>query len=314
MSRVYWHSLHGEAELHGSERMWLAHIVNRVAAAAWDIGDEYSNSFEHGIKIMEMLVPGRDHYLQEYLEKALAQERLNHVKFSAAHYGGDSNFDPERRFMSSLRTCLRVGELELLVAGHRLSTSNIELNTALAVGTDVVALAAKIHGWCETHCYIEGVDREWVADIIDEGLSIGIYRQGLWYDADYHQTAWERRENTNKKWVEQGWDEVTKLLRSRNDEPVVLSYSVTDSFPDEMYATDFVRTDEEDERWYDLSSEERWALALSGLRTQKPWARISPQTLRSVTFHAGVTIYDLFAPDRDERVKAAFANVEAEEA
>lgn len=46
---------------------------------------------------------------------------------------------------------------------------------------------------------------------------------------------------------------------------------------------------------------------MGALRERRPWARLAPDTLTEVTFGPPVTIYDLFAPDRDERVRTAFA-------
>lgn len=52
--------------------------------------------------------------------------------------------------------------------------------------------------------------------------------------------------------------------------------------------------------------------ALAGLRRKQPWARIAPDTLATSSFGPMVTVYDLFAPDRDERVRRA-AGLPAEE-
>lgn len=216
--------------------------------------------------------------------------------------------------------------LPLEVAGAELHSNNVELNTALAVGNEPLALAAKIHGWCESHCWVDGPDRNWLADIIDAGLEAGLYRRGIWY---------EPAPGAERKWSSQGWESVTELLRSRDDGPVVLSYSVCDQFPnshiagwkppfDEAWKPDWAeggglaeweamsaeekgehQRDSRHDEWYDLSGEQQWAMAMDGLRRERPWAQLGPDTLRDITFHLPVTIFDLFAPDRDERVRRA---------
>jgi hypothetical protein len=58
-------------------------------------------------------------------------------------------------------------------------------------------------------------------------------------------------------------------------------------------------------RWYELPTDERWRLGMAGLYWERPWAQLTPDTLAEVMFGPPVTVWDLFAPDRDERVRAA---------
>ncbi len=207
-----------------------------------------------------------------------------------------------------------MGDVIFHVAGHEMNVSNVNLNTALVAGSPPVQLAAKIHGWCESHCWVDGPDREWMAGIIDAGLTTGIYRRRL-----HDERA-------------QGWEDVQALLRARDDEPVVLSYSVGDGFPNRDIARvlptgatrpkDWAEYDtwpEEqqrawneacaaaDERWGAMSHEAQWAAAMDGLTERRPWAQLTPDNLADVGFGSFVTVYDLIAADRDERVTAAFA-------
>lgn len=155
----------------------------------------------------------------------------------------------------------------------------VMLNTALRMGNDQVKLFARIHAQCEIHPYIEGKNRAWLAGIIDRGLELGMYRP------------------------KQGWDEVSTLLKSRDDEPVVLSYSVCEQFPHSMYDSDFVRgEDGVDDEWYDLSIEERWNRCMKTLRGEGPKARpeISPETYQDYYFNCGT---DLFTIQNAERAQ-----------
>lgn len=161
----------------------------------------------------------------------------------------------------------------------------------------------------------------------------GIYRRGLWY-ADGPNLP-------KDKWSDQGWDQVAAFLRARDDEPVVLSYSAESGFPnseiagweppidpdwrpdwavdsgldewlamDDASRADYAREAAMD-GWYDLPAAERWEQSMAGLRRERPWARLSPDTLTEVYFHLPVTVYDLLATDRDERVRAAANLVDA---
>lgn len=338
MSRIYFHSPSGDAELHGSERVWLGHVAEGPAVAAWDL--DRSSALERCTEILAMVpeVPDGAHganYLHTYLREALAQAERNKVCYKGWGPGqpmrGQPDHEPIHRLVKSLQVSLRVQGVTLNVAGVELRSANLDLNTALVAGSDPVRLAAKIHGWCEAHAYVEGPDRAWMATIIDQGLKAGIYRHGLWYA--------DQPDGPKDKWSDQGWEGVQALLRSRDDEPVVLSYSVCDQFPNrevanwgppslpDDWAPDWVVDDKgreewaalsEDDRasywhdhasdlWYDLPAEQRWESAMAGLRAERSWARLGPDTLAEVTFGLPVSVYDLFAPDRDERIRAAAA-------
>lgn len=345
MSRVYFHSPSGEAELRGSERAHLNFVAYGPAGAAWGLSRHTDLDWMAGVIGLIPEVPDGQYganYLHTYLREAQAEHARNHELYKAWKPGmpgpyGES-YDASRRLRSSLKTRLAgsLSDTVFVVAGRRLHAGDLALNTALAVGSDPIKLAAKIHGWCEAHAWVDGPDRAWLAEIIDEGLAVGVYRRGIWY-ADQPDTP-------RDKWSSQGWEEVQAHLRSRDDEPCVMSYSVCDQFPNrhtaawepppmpDDWAPSWADTDEglaewerdyptaEDKAaryldgagdgWYELPVDEQWRLAMAGLRADKPWAQLSPDTL-DTTFGPAVTVYDLLATDRDERISAAFAGEQA---
>lgn len=319
MSRVYFHSPSGTAELNGSELHHLRRVAEGPSEAAWNLDGH--GSLERAAYILDMATERTTRhdtatYLKADLRKAQEADRT-----------GAGVFDAVTRFVNALKTVLRVEGLDLDVAGVRLRTANVDLNTALVAGSDVVQLAAKIGHWAESHCWVEGSDRRWLADIIDRGLDAGIFRRGFWFPS--------APSGPKDKWSDQGWDQVLELLRARDDEPVVLSYSVENSFPnaeiadweptidpdwrpdwaDDEGLAEWRAMSEEDrghqareaamDDWYDLPDAEKWDRAMVGLRCERPWARLAPDTLGEMYFHLPVTVYDLLAPDRDERVRAA---------
>lgn len=322
MSRLYWHTKERTAELHGSEYHHLRSVAYGPAEAAW--GLNRPGGFDRASEIMTLVAPGSDdHGLRKAWEEAQAANRRQ-------------DYEPARRFVGWLETALRVGSLDLDVAGVRLRTGNLEANTALVAGSDVIRIAAKVGYWAGDHCWAEGPDRKWLADIIDEGLRTGIYRRGLWY-VD-RPCDGQPADQPDRTWSDQGWDEVLTLLRESDSGPVILSYSVDERFPNRTVADwtppalpdDWMpaswadsaegraewaampdedkaeyRNDRADETWSELPEAERWELAVAGLRRRKPWARLGPDTLTEYTFHYPVTVYDLFAPDRDDRVRRA---------
>lgn len=305
MSRVYFHSPSGTTELMGFERAWLGHLAAGPSQAAWDL--DGSGAFDRACAIMEMVVrpPDESDYLQVHWRQAQAQEAANKAVYAAwkpgQPFGGVADHEPIWRFVNSLKLRLSVDGLDLDVAGARLHTKNIDLNTALVAGSDPIRLAAKIHGWCESHCWVDGPDRVWLTGIITRGLETGLYRKSA------------------------GWEAIVAGLLERDDEPVVMSYSVCDPFPDENVGDwmppwpegvprhwDALTEDQQRERderhqaWYDVPADEQWRISFAGLQ-DRPWLQLTPESLAGVTFSSPVTVYDLFASDRDERIQAASA-------
>src|SRR6201987_2782616 len=88
----------------------------------------------------------------------------------------------------------------------------LALNTALGVGGDALRLLARVHGSCEIPGWVDGPHRAWLANIVEEGLANGVLRHA-------HQTQYEN------------WPGVITLLRSTSRTPVVMSYSVSETFP-----------------------------------------------------------------------------------
>jgi len=147
---------------------------------------------------------------------------------------------------------------KLVFAGDEWDLFTTQLNTAAVFGGDAMRFVARVHGQCEIHGYVEGPDRTWLAEIIDEGLDLGILRQ---------ETQGYGR----------GWEDVAQLLRRRSDLPVVMSYSVCDSFPP--------RDPEKDEQM-------SWEAGIAALRA-RPGLRMDPEDWATFRFGDGRHAMDL---------------------
>lgn len=292
MSRIYFHSEHGTAEVNGSERAWLGNLCKNLAFGLLDTSAD---------KILPLIAPG--HYLHD-------QDRTQ--------VGWGLRWD--RTLKTALYVDSDTGNL-LLWRGRRLNALGIYLNTAILIGSDSVKLAARIDGQCEIHAFVEGPNRAWFADLIDQALEDGVFRRGLL---------------RGDVWSEQGWDDVTALLRSRNDGPVVMSYSMEGKFPRREAAEiptpqipdGWQRDGWSVEEWADLDDGERaeywqehvddqwWSQpelarreqAMAGIRSSWKLLEIKPETFGDYRFDEGLTVLDLNAADRDERLEQAFAD------
>lgn len=275
MSRVYFHTPTTKAELRGSERAHMGVLVTDIAAGLLNAG---------GFRAREEFAPliRPDHYLKSITE---------------------------RGWSSAFETAWRTGGAGIPMLtwrGHDLDPFTISLNTAATVGNDAVKLAARLHGQCEIHAWVDGPNRAWLADIIDRGMASGVLRAET-----------------------QGWERVVGMLRARDDEPVVTSYSVCEQFPhsgvggwmpdwpegvperwDALSPEQQAEREARDEEWYKLDDSEQWRIAMDALRADTASGlELKPENWDRFRFGNGLTVFDLTAPDRDRRLERAFGLV-----
>lgn len=242
MSAIYFHAqAQGEARVSGAERAWMAHLCHEATCSA--IGPIFDS-------------PDRPSWVRRMLPEGHYLHRVN-------------DFDFERSF----HTYLQVGgdRDPLLVAGEKVDVFSLMLNTALVVGGDVLKLCARLHGQSEVHCYVEGQDRAWLAEIMERGLTDHVFRPKM------------------------GWEETIAFLRARADEPVVCSYSVCEQFPNRTIAGWTPPEGKDLDAWYDLPEEERWNMGLARLRAGHPSLRLDPDGWDKVRFGHNLSGFDLFA-------------------
>lgn len=279
MSRIYFHAPSGEVELYGTERHWMGNLVHDIGAAILDPADHVDQLLQY--------LPA-DHYVRSVLRDPVG---------SAIRFARDFNNALHGDF----------GEL-LRWRGRGISAFSLVLNTVLLVGNDPMKLLARLHGQCELHCWVDGANRAWLADIIERGVSSGLYRDAHPQGDDTHN-----------------WSSVVAFLRTRDDEPVVTSYSVCESFPNAS-ASDWIpwpegtprdysaltkaqqeEVDHLSETWYDLSKAEQWDHGMRWLREHEAekWLELRPGNWSSFHFGHGLTAFDLIAADSEIRLERA---------
>jgi hypothetical protein len=140
MSRVYFHSEAGEAELRGSERAHCGVTISHIALALLSISD-FDDDF-----IVQLVPEG--HYIRR-----------------------------SDRVAESLRTAFAVGDFKFsLPDGRTADAFTVTLNTVIVAGDDVLRLMARLHGQCELHGYVEGPNRAWLADLMARGIDEHLFR------------------------------------------------------------------------------------------------------------------------------------------
>lgn len=265
MSRIYFHSQHGEAEVRGSERAYLGTLANDLALAVLD--------------------PRLDR-----------RARLTPLLPANAYLHAMTNRN-DQQWWEDFKTWFSVGfRGGLTIDGTEYDPFGIALNTLVAMGNEVLRFCARVHGYCEIHGWVEDDDREWLASVIDQG----------------------RRENVLRP--DQGWEGVAEFLRTTSG-PVVMSYSVCESFPNDGiadwtaptcpachgdgkpnaamkytdveydYCTTCGGAGNMSDEWYNLPDDERWALGMKGVRSREYDLRLMPNDDRG--FGPGLSAFDI---------------------
>lgn len=155
--------------------------------------------------------------------------------------------------------------------GVQIDPWTLTLNTAMRVGSFPVRLATRIHAQCEIHAWVDAPNLDWFAGIIVAGLRSGVMREGA------------------------GWDDAITFLRERDGvHPIVMSYSVTDGFPN-AYVSTWERAPDagDDDAWYDLPAKQQWAMSMDALRAQPGHLEITPDGFEDYAFGNGVSWLDL---------------------
>lgn len=181
--------------------------------------------------------------------------------------------------------------------GEETNVLAMAANTAIAGGSDPLRLLARLDAQSELFVYILGADRAWIASIIEEGLKSGLMR------------TWGKESETG------GWTSLAARLRTRDDENVVVSYSVTDSFPTLPERLRHLEDNEEgwaaQDSWYDIPRAERWD---EGFAELADWQRLDPADWATYTFTPGINAFQVGQAFNLAERAASEAKWEAEKA
>jgi hypothetical protein len=264
MSRVYFHTKSKSEEIGGAERHWWGHLCWRLTSGVLDIADSYDDEIQ---RRLYSLVPD-SHYLKANSTKHDARSLLTSIHVSSGR-------DPV-----------------LAYKGRSIDTFGLQLNTALATGSDAVKLAARLHGSCEIHCWVDDLNREWLAGLIEQGIADASLRKSF--------------PDSNHR----GYDQVLHLLRHPEHRgPVVTSYSVSESFPG-VHLLEESPSDERLEELYEINKDERWDRSVEALRSGngRVGAELRPDNWQTFRFTHKLSALDLIAVDWEDRLDAAIAD------
>lgn len=269
MSSVAFHSPdHDAVRVGGAERIWAGLLCTRITNGVLGL-DDFASLERPPLDRLLRMIPC-DHYVHDYARRANAEGAARALRTALHGYDG----------------CLAWN-------GHSIDGFTLALNTALVVGGDPIRLSARVHGSCEIHGWVDGPNRAWLADIIEEGLAGGVLRHA-------HQIQYEN------------WPGVVTLLRGTARTPIVMSYSVAESFPNAHLAHLAMAKNERDARdteveaWDKLDAGTQWEQAFAALEAMGEGLELRPENWGSFRFTHCLSAFDLLAEDWESRLDSAF--------
>jgi len=259
VSRIYLHSPSGEARVYGTQRHAFGNLCNSLACA-----------------VVGSSMCGEPHWLVQFLPKDCYLLRGN----ASAAFRGPV-------FDTDLHGYLRYSQNDFLTTsdGEKIAIGIAIANTVMRLGSDVVKLACRLHNQCEIHCWAEGPNRAWLADLCERALSDNVFQPLV------------------------GWPEAIAFLRARDDEPVVFSYSVCMQFPNPWFLLEngsatvdgvegvddnreeALREEWAEKQWADKAS--LWQRCMATLRQRWPLLELKPDNWDHYWFGRNISFLDL---------------------
>lgn len=154
----------------------------------------------------------------------------------------------------------------LYIDGEEKNNFTLMLNTVMRIGNDQFKLMARLHGQCELHLWVANDNKQWLSNIINNGLDSGLYKE------------------------RDGWRTLSTFLTDSSEGDVVSGYSITGGFPQDL-------TGEHGDDYYDLTYTEQWNISFEQLKERdKPYGftrELRPDTWDNYLFYDGLSLFDL---------------------
>jgi hypothetical protein len=114
-------------------------------------------------------------------------------------------------------------------------------NLIVKLQSDALTVFLRISTQCEIHGWVDGCDLPWFCDMLQKGVDAGILREGM------------------------GWERLISDFRSIEPEPVIMSFSGSDTFP----YSGVIRPEGMDwSDWDKFDTEQQWRIAMDLLREE----------------------------------------------
>jgi hypothetical protein len=286
MSRVYFHSEHGEATITGRERGHLCLMGERFGANTLR-----PLTLAAAERLASLVDP--DHYL-------------------APH--GRPGVDWGAQFLDAIAPAL-LG-VPLRWADRGFDAGTLVRNSAIRQGGDQIKLAVRIQSQCEIHAWVDGLNRAWLAGIIRAGIERGLYREDQgWPEVIELLLA---RDDEPVVTSSSFCDQFPNPDAAAWQQPAMPDGWIPDGYtPAEFAAANPEPGEAALEWWRDMASEqfeamplaEQWRLGMGGLRADADsWLELTPDRWETFYFRHGLDLQDLLADDYADRLDRALAD------
>lgn len=163
---------------------------------------------------------------------------------------------------------MSISDNKLKFNGELHHVTETVLNTIMAMESDIMSFMAKVWGTCETHGWFPPEDHSYFAKVIRKGRELNILR------------------------ADAGWEAVAEMFEAELSDPIVMTYSVTDGFPN-PYILGVPELDWD--TWGEgRDDDDLWDEAMDALRAT-PYRKISKETLHGEWFLDAATLWDAVA-------------------
>lgn len=278
MSGIDFTTRDGSASVRGTERAYGAALAARLTAAVLELDGQHT---------------------QESNRRILPDIFFQQAAFNAQRHGRAASLtDTFTYWAPTAGMMYEDGSADIRIGDKTERPDGFVINTAVVAGSDPIALLTRIHAYSEEGLLVAGMDRSWLAGIIDAGLQARILHD------------------------KSGWEGAAGLLRSDSRSPAIItSRGFSVSWLQGAAAGFYAEGQSDQERWaaekaFDaLSEAERWDRSISALLEERRpdaswWLMLDPETFHKPSHLQLLTAFDAIEADNESQSAAKAARTE----
>lgn len=270
MSGIDFTTRDGSASVRGTERPYGAALAARITAAILELDGRHT---------------------QERNRRILPDVFFRQAAFNAHIQGRPVSLTDTFTYWAPTSAMMyEDGSADMRIGDQTQRPDGVVINTAVVAGSDSIALLTRIHAYSEEGMLVAGMDRSWLAEIIDVGLQGRILRDQI------------------------GWASVAQLLREDTRSPALITTSqgVSLSWLQGSAAGFYTDNQSDEERWASekafesLSAAEQWDRSISAiLEERRPgaswWLTLDPETFHEPSHLELLTAFDAIEADNESQ-------------
>lgn len=268
MSGIEFTTRDGSASVRGTERAYGAALAARLTAAILELDGQHT---------------------QESNRRILPDIFFLQADFNAQRHGRAVSLTDAFTYWAPMAGMMyEDGSADIRIGDKTERPDGFVINTAVVAGSDPIALLTRIHAYSEEGLLVAGMDRSWLAGIIDVGLQARILRDKA------------------------GWGSAAELLRADGRSPalITISQGMSPSWLQGAAAGFYADGQGDQERraaenaFEALSGGEQWDRSISALLEERRpdaswWLMLDPETFHKPSHLELLTAFDAIEADNE---------------